>query len=214
MGLQELDLSVLDARGRACATFRAALTDLCFDRGFAALTVEDVCLRAGLGRAVFRSLYADLGECFLDTCASELHRYGRAVREARADATDWRGRLRATAYSLYRCLEEDERLRRLTVVEARAAGEAPALLIDAAIEPLYDLIDEGRAEPSAPSTLTRATAEFLGGAAFNEVYMASLRRGPLPPEREVVPKILYLTVLPYVGEAGAAEELAIPAPSN
>lgn len=136
----------------------------------------------------------------------------RTAMAVGAGAAEWRIRLRATAYALYRSLDHDERLRRFTAIEARAAGERSALMIDEAIESLCDLIDEGRAEPTAPSNLTRATAGFLAGAVFNEVYLSSRRHGPLPPEREVVPKMMYLTVLPYLGATVAAEELRIPPP--
>jgi AcrR family transcriptional regulator len=214
MGSQELGLGVREAQWNAAPLLRAALIDLCFDRGFASLTIGDVCRRAGLGPAVFWSHYRSLEDCFLQICAGELRRYGRLVAVAVAGTADWRTRLRAASYALYRAIGEDEALRRLVVVEARAAGERSALLVEEAIESLYDLIDEGRAGPWAAPTVTRATAEFLGGAIFNEVYVASARRAPLPPEREVVPKLMYLTVAPYRGSVEAAEELTIPPPGR
>lgn len=198
----------------ATRRFRTALIDLCFERGFADLTVGDVCRSAGLSPAVFRSHYPSLEDCFLQICGGELRRYRRIAAAAASGSGEWRARLRAAAYALYRTLDEDERLRRLTLVESRAAGERSARLIDEAIESVYDLIDEGRAQATAPSTLTRATAEFLGAAVFNELYLACGHRGPLPPEGEVVPKLMYLTVLSYRGPNQAAEELRIPPPSR
>jgi len=192
--------------------FRAALIDLCFERGFSSLTVEQLCRRAGLGHAAFWHLYADLEDCFFQTCRAELLRYRRRAAASRAGLGEWRHRLRATAYALYRFLDEDERRRRFTVVEARAAGERPVLLIAEEIETLFDLIDEGRAEPTAPPSLTRATAESLGGGIFNEIYVAAAHRGPLPPEAQFVPKLMYSAVLPYLGQASASEELEIPPP--
>lgn len=212
MGLQELDLSRSETQRHSAALIRDALAELCFDRGFAAVTVADLCRRSGLSPAEFRSLYGSLEECFFDVCAGEVRRYRKAASEASAGLTDWRSRLRATAYALYRSLGEDNRLRRLTIVEARGVDEATARLLDEAIEPICDLIDEGRAEPSAPTGLTRATAEFLAGAIFSEIYLSSLHRGPLPPEREMVPKMMYLTVLPYLGAPDATLELRTPPP--
>jgi AcrR family transcriptional regulator len=192
--------------------FRAALIDLCFERGFAALTVEDLCLRAGLGRAAFRERYGDLEDCFFHICRAELRRYRRRAAAARAGLGEWRHRLRATAYALYRFLAEDERRRRFTLVDARAAGERPKLLLEQEIEALFELLDEGRDEPTAPPTLTRATAESLAGGIFNELYLAAAHPGPLPLEAELVPEIMYSAVLPYLGPASAAEELEIPPP--
>lgn len=191
---------------------QSALIDLCFERGLSALTVTDVCRCADLSPAAFRSYYADLENCFLEICAAEHRRYRRIATAAAAGLGEWRDRLRATAYALHRSLDADERLRWLAIVEPRAAGGRAALLLDRSINSLYDLIDEGRAEPPAPQRLTRATAEFLGGAIFDEVFITSARRRPLRPEQEAVPEMMYLMVLPYLGEAAAAEELRNPPP--
>lgn len=201
-----------DCHAQAASPFRAALIDLCFERGFSAVTIEALCQRAGLARTAFKARYADLEDCFVQVCRGELQRYRRRAAAARAGRGEWRARLRGTAYALYRFLDEDERLRRFTLVEVRAAGERPALLIGEEIEALFDLIDEGRAEPTAPPTLTRATAESLGGAIFNEMYVVAGHAGPMPREEELVPQMMYSAVLPYLGAASASEELRIPPP--
>jgi AcrR family transcriptional regulator len=192
--------------------FRAALIDLCFERGLSNLTVADLCRRSGQRRAAFENRYADLADCFTEVAGAELRRYHRRAIAARAGLAEWRDRLRATTYAFYRYLDEDERLRRFILVEARVAGERPALLLGAEIEALYDLIDEGRSEPTAPPTLTRATAESLGGAIFNQIYLAAAHGGPLPAEAETVPVMMYAAVLPYLGVHSAAEELSIAPP--
>ena len=107
---------------------------------------------------------------------------------------DWRSRLRAATYTLYRHPEE-----------------RPALPLPEETEGLIDLIDEGRAEPAAPPTLTRVTAEGLGGAIFYQLVLAA-REGVPPPESELVPTLMYAAVLPYAGADRAAEELRIPPP--
>jgi AcrR family transcriptional regulator len=214
MGSQELDLSELELDRHApdaAAVLHRALIDLCFDRGFAAVSAEALCQRADLSSATFRSRHGSLERYFVQACRDEIRRYRGLAAAAASEAEDWRGRLRAVAYALYRSLGGDERRRHFILIEARA-GERSALLIDRALSSLYDLIDEGRAQPAAPARLTRATAEFLGGAAFNEVYLASGRRSSLPREEDVVPKMMYLTVLPYLGGAEALKELTTPPP--
>jgi AcrR family transcriptional regulator len=185
---------------------------ICFERGFAVVTAEALFRRADLDRAAFEDRYADLEDCFFHICRGEFGRYRRLAASARAGLADWRARLRATAYALYRYLDEDERLRRFTVVEVRGAGERPALLIGEKIEELSDLIDPGRAEPTAPPTLTRATAELLGGGIFKQIYLAVGHPGRMPREEQEVPEMMCSAVLPYLGAARAAEELEIPPP--
>jgi AcrR family transcriptional regulator len=125
---------------------------------------------------------------------------------------DWRTRLRVTTYALYRHLEEDERRRGL-LIEQHSAGGWPAGSIAAELEVFTDLIDEGRALPTAPPTLTRVTAESLGGAIFSQLYFAAAaRRRPPRSSERLVPNLMYAAVLPYVGAMAAADELGIPPP--
>jgi AcrR family transcriptional regulator len=114
-----------------------------------------------------------------------------------AEFDDWRARLRTTLYELYRKM---------------GAGEGASLPVGAEVEALFALIDEGRAEPTAPLTLTRVTAESLAGSIFWQLSLAAGREGPLPSEAELVPALMFPAVLPYVGPVAAAEELRIPPP--
>ncbi len=107
---------------------------------------------------------------------------------------DWRTRVRSAVYALYR--------------------RRAALPIGSGFEELADLIDEGRAEPSAPPTLTRATASALAGAIFHELCLDAGRHEALPSESDLVPMLMYSAVLPYAGADSAAEELRIPPPSR
>jgi len=159
----------------------------------------------------FSAATATLRSGLLQTARAELDRYHRRAEAARAGVDGWRPRLRVTAYALYRYLEEDDR-RRLLLAELRTAGERSELLVGAEIEELADLIDEGRYGPEAPASLTRVTAEALGGAIFHELFLAAAREGSPPPESELVPMLMYAAVLPYAGAAAAAEELRIPPP--
>lgn len=116
-----------------------------------------------------------------------------------AAVDDWRLRLRAVAYALYR--------RRQGRSPVPADGEVERL-----VERLVELIDEGRAEPTAPASLTRLTAEALGGAISSQLCFAAGRDGRPCPEEELVPTLLYTAVLPYIGADAAAEELRAQPP--
>lgn len=197
------------------ARIREALLDLCFERGLDNVTVAELCRRAGVGRSVFERHYTDLEECFFEVYRTELEGFRRRAAAAREEASDWPGRLRATAYALYRYLADDVRVRRLTVVDVRGGGERVQLLFAEEFEALIDLIDEGRREPGAPGSLTRATAEQVGGGIFGRIYLAGRTAGPMPAEEEIVPQMMYAAMLPYLGAGGAARELEIlPPPSG
>lgn len=195
------------------ARIRQALIDLCYDRGFAELRLNDVLTHADVDEATFRRDYADLEDCFFQVYSGELERFRRETEAARAGLVAWRDRLRATAYALYRFLAADPKVRWLTAVEVRAASERSQLLIGEEVEALFALIDEGRDErPDRGPALTRATAETLGGSIFTQIYVASGQKGAMPPEAEIVPPLMYMAVLPYLGEEAAREELERPPP--
>jgi hypothetical protein len=124
--------------------------------------------------------------------ASSATRSATATLPAPDVTAGWRDRLRAATYALH-----------------RRCRTHPAFPAEEEIEELVDLIDEGRAGPEAPASLTRVTAEALGGAIVYELCRA---RRASPPESELVPSLMYVAVLPYVGARAADEELRIPPP--
>lgn len=191
------------------ARIRRALIDLCWERGLAATTVPDLLARAGVEEASFHRHFSDLEDCFFQVYNGELERFRRETAAARAGWISWRDRLRATAYALYRFLAADDRIRWLTAVEVRQASERSQLLIGEEVEALFELIDEGRAE-RAPNGVTRMTAESIGGGVFSQIWVAAASKGPMPPEDEVVPPLMSMAVLPYLGEEAAEGERTMP----
>ena len=86
------------------------------------------------------------------------------------------------------------------------------ILVSEGIEALFDLIDERRGEPTAPAGMTRATAESVGGATFNQIFMAAGAQWPDAARVGDGPTLMYVAVLPYLGAALAAQEPEIPPP--
>jgi AcrR family transcriptional regulator len=193
---------------------REALLDLCAEQSVPEVTIDAICGRAGLPRQKFDGLYTGLEDCVVQIDQGEYERYERELAAAVKGKSSWRDRLRATAYALYRFMAADERVWKFVVVEVRIAGEQSRLLQGDQIAAHFDLIDEGRLEPTAPASLTRATAESVGGGIFNRIFATVGQGEPIPPEPEIVPQLMYGAVLPYLGPEVAKEELTIPAPPH
>jgi AcrR family transcriptional regulator len=191
---------------------REAMLDFCFEHGYAKLTVEELCRRSGVDRSAFERLYADLEDCFLDFYEPQMESFRRRMISAQAGHSSWRDRLRATAYDLLHFLREDERLTSFVMVESRSGGERAQLIFAEGIQPLFDLVDEGRQEMADPESLSRSTAEQIPGGIFNEIYAAVARHESLVAGPEVIPQMMYVAVLPYLGHDIALEELSIPPP--
>jgi AcrR family transcriptional regulator len=194
------------------ARLHDALLDLCFERGFTRVDLGALLARAGVDSATFAREFADLEDCFFAVFRTEVECYRRQRAALPPQPGNWRERVRAHAFSLYRFLAADERRSRFVLVDSRAAGERTLLFAGQLIEELFDLIDAGRRELADPDLLTRATAEAIGGGIFNQLYAILGRGGALPPEGEIIPQLMYCVVLPYLGPAAAMRELEIPPP--
>lgn len=175
-------------------------------------TVESVIERAGIDEAVFFRHFDDLEDCLYGTLQMQQRRLLDDVAAAGSGIPTWRDRLRATAYALFRFLWEDEKVTHFLVVAARSGGERVQLVWAAGFEQLFDIIDEGRAELDDPDSLSRGTAESVGGGIFSQLYAAIGRGPPFPTEEEIVPQLMYTAVLPYLGPEAALEELHTPPP--
>jgi AcrR family transcriptional regulator len=193
------------------ANLREALLDLCVERGYADLELEDLLERAGIDADAFHRSYSDLDAFFAAVLGQIYAEFFTRAQTAVVNQTGWRDRMRATAYALLRYLREDERVARLAAVEAQHAGEGAQRHFLETFNRLVDLIDEGSAEASGPDSPSRATALGVGGVVFARIQQA-VAEGELGLGEEEIPELMYAAVFPYLGADAADEELRIPPP--
>lgn len=192
---------------------REALLDLCVERGYADLRLEDLLGRAQVDAADFDARYADLDAFFNTVLGQAYAEFFELAQAAVAGVTGWRDRMRATAYALLRFLRADERVARLAAVEAQHGGEGALRLFVGTFNRLVDLLDEGSAEAGGPDSPGRATALGIGGVVFTRVQEA-VAEGELAKGEEEIPELMYAAVFPYLGAEAAEEELRIPPPDR
>lgn len=126
--------------------------------------------------------------------------YGREER--------WVDRLRASARELARFLREDPERARAMTVDVLSAGKRAQAIRDAGMQALVELIDNGRGELADPDSMSRATAEGIGGSIYNRIHL-EIAAGNCAGLERMVPHLMYVAVLPYLGSAAAARELSI-----
>jgi AcrR family transcriptional regulator len=202
-----------DASAQEADRLHEALLDLCAERGYAGLELQELLDRAGVDEAAFQRHYADLDACFNAVLGEVYGEFFAFAKEAVAGKQGWRDRMRATAYALLRFLRRDERVAHLAAVDAQAAGEGAQRLFLETFNRLVDLIDEGSAEASGPDSPSRATALGVGGVVFARIQEA-VAEGELALGEEEIPELMYGAVFPYLGAEAAAEELRIPPPPD
>jgi AcrR family transcriptional regulator len=115
---------LLDTRdGAARARVLEAITQVVADKGYAAMTVADVCRAARISRGTFYALFEGKEDAFL-----QAHRHGIDVLEARIEQAvheepgDWIARLRAGLRAYVETLADEPRFARTYVHEIHAAG--------------------------------------------------------------------------------------------
>jgi AcrR family transcriptional regulator len=187
------------------------LLDLCFERGLASMTVADLCARAEVDEADFHARYADLEDCFCDFYEEERDTVYAAIVEATEGVETWRDRMHATCYALYRTLARDERIVKFATTEVNVSGERARRLQLEGVIAVLERLDEGRAADERGAALSRGTAEAIAGVILTQLA-GSAEKGGLPPEEIVIPRMMYLGLLPYLGREVAREELDIPPP--
>lgn len=190
-----------------------ALVAVVCDRGFANATVEGVCDRAGVTTEVYHSHFADLEDGYrhlFEQGSTELLFF--AAQAFSAEST-WRGQIRAVAHTMYRFIAEDETRGRFLFVEVFGAGEAAMLVRDQGMAGMFELIDQGRNELDDPDSISRATAEGIGGGILQQIR-AAVERDELDAFRMKIPQLMYNVVRPYLGEDEARKELALPPPER
>jgi AcrR family transcriptional regulator len=194
------------------AQLHEALLDLCLERGLGSVTVAELCRRAGVDEADFHRRYADVEDAFCDFYEEERDAILAAIATATDGIEDWRARMRVTAYVIYRALGRDERVTNFTTSQVGIAGERARRIQIEGLTAMLEMLDEGREEAERGAGLTRGTAEAVTSGILAQLNAAAAK-GPLPPEREVVPEMLYLAFLPYLGQEAACAELRIPPPA-
>lgn len=197
------------AQSVAWQRLRDGLLGLNSERSLLELELPVLLERAGVSEADFRAEFSDLEDCLCSVYRVERDRILAEIAAASEPYSAWRDRVRATAYALWRAVSEDLRLTHFIFVDGRDTGERVKLEVEVAMNVIFDLLDEGRAEPGSHAT-SRATAESIGGSIWNQIA-AAVSSGEPMAER-VVKYMMYAVVMPYLGVEIAEQELEIEPP--
>jgi len=183
-----------------------ALIEIAAERGYAETTVEMILQRAALGRSSFDHHFRSKYDCFLSAWQEINETCMREMLEAYNSCEDWPDKLRAVACEIVESLRGD--LSRATFsVEVLAAGDAARARRDMTMRVVASLIDAGRNEMDDPESVPHTTAEALAGSAYGQVYARVVdgRADELP---ELIPQLMSVAVMPYLGIEAAMSELS------
>jgi AcrR family transcriptional regulator len=206
----------------------SAAAHVAAERGYGGMSVARVASRARVSRRTFYELFGDREDCFLALFDDALARATVVARDAVAVAghESWRERIRAGLAALLRFVDDEPALGSLLIVGALGGGPRVLERRGVALNALRRVVDEGRLQARSGHEPPPLTAEGVVGAVLSVIHARLLDQAALPSAvgssrsrsssgsslLSLLNPLMGVIVLPYLGRAAAARELARPAP--
>jgi len=189
-------------RDELAARLRAAALEVAGEEGYAALSVERILARAGVGRSSFYALFAGKDECYLAAYEEAAGELEEVLLGPCREASDWLDGLTASLAALARLLAERPAWAAAVLAEVRVAGGAAGARRKEVFERLSRAIDTARRETRSHHSPPPTTAPFIL-AGIESAAIRSLR-GLGPDFATAVPDLVYVAAVPYLGAEAAA----------
>jgi AcrR family transcriptional regulator len=177
------------------------------EKGFAALTVEDISVRAGVSRRTFYENFRGVEDCFAASYRQHAQELLAAVGGAAAAASDWQERARLALLAMLRYLARRPDLAHMAVIEVLGAGPAALAERDRAVALLTALVGD-EALAAAPDPAPRLLLEVIAGAILQLIY-ARVLAGRTHSLEELLPTIMYMVLVALHGPRGAASRAGL-----
>jgi len=180
-------------------------------KGYASARVSDICHSAGVTRPAFYALFEGKENAFLAAYRKGTGVLFHMVEDAYLDAPDWRPGIRAGLAVLLDVLASVPSFAAMAIVEIDAAGPAARQERDKFLG-RFQRFFAAAPRPAGPVG-SRQLAEAVIGGVYSMIYrhVAWENTAELP---ELLPALTYFVLAPFLGPAGAATELATPAPER
>ena len=176
-----------------------ATIDATHESGYARMNVEDIVRGAGVSRRTFYELFANKHDAFLAAFDAAADALMTAVRTATARETTFDGKVTAGVRALLETLAATPGPARVCIVESLVAGPDAIERRTDVMEAFARLLDD---DAPPVTDLPAITSEVIVGGIYETIYrrIAGGRVAELPA---LVPDLVELALLPYVGEAAA-----------
>lgn len=179
--------------------------------GYTGMTVAEIVSRAGVSRKTFYDTFTDREDCFLALLDATVAEAATLVAGEYSAARHWRTGIRAALGALLPLMESQPALAQLWVLETLKGGERALKRRAQLLDELARAINEGRVASSTRYEPPDVVAVGLVGGIL-EILRSRLLRSPTKPLTDLLGPLMYMIVLPYLGERSAREELTKPIP--
>jgi AcrR family transcriptional regulator/DNA-binding MarR family transcriptional regulator len=187
------------------------MADVVAERGAPTVTVAHIVARSGVSRRTFYELFSDREACLLAALDQAITHATAVVLPAYQTPGRWREQIRNALAALLQFFDEQPAMARLCVVESLAAGPEALEHRTRIVHTLIRAIDAGREEARAGKEPPPLAAEGVVGAVLAVIHtrLVEHNRNPLS---SLLPALMAMIVLPYLGQPAAEKELHKPTP--
>ena len=190
-----------------------AMLELVTTRRYENTEIAQILDLAGVSRADFDDLFASKEACAMAVFDRFLADYIATVQAAYDGEAQWPDSLRSAAYAVADWMVANPREVRFGTVEMLWAGDLAQARREEGFQTFVRMVDAGRARAAHPAAAPKYTAEGVIGSIAVMLTKELQHSGELNPHK-FIPEMMYLAVLPFMGEAAAARELSMPRPSD
>ncbi|HET7444428.1 MAG TPA: TetR/AcrR family transcriptional regulator [Solirubrobacterales bacterium] len=179
--------------------------------GYEGTAVRTVLDRTELYRQAFYDNFSSKEDCYLQAYDAALKRVEAGIRAAAAGEDSWCGQLRAGLGALLDFLDTEPNVGRALIVEVHPAGPPALAKREAALARARGFLDQGRAA-AATGTNGREPPRLAPEGIASGIHMVVYSRLAAGEEgglRALLPELMYVAVLPYLGPQAARQELAL-----
>jgi AcrR family transcriptional regulator len=176
------------------------------ERGYEAVTAQEVADRIGISRDRFQRRCGSKEACFAEAYEQAADELCESLLRSGRGAGSWRDGFRAALAELLRFVAEQPLLARALLVEVRAARGQAWVKHQQVVERLVAAIDSAREEPGALPSANPMTAGFMAGA-IEESISLEIGAGRAAEAERLLPELCHFVVLNYFGEDEAWLEL-------
>jgi AcrR family transcriptional regulator len=172
-----------------------ALASVVAEKGYPAMTVNDIASRASISLSTFYAHFADKEEAMLAAVDSGSAQMLATALPAFRRAPDWPNAVRGAFGAMFAWCAAEPEYTTLGAIDVYAAGKRVLERRDQVIEGMQALLVPGyELKPDAPPV----AAEAIGGAIYSMIY-DQVRRGAIESLSELAPLATYVTLAPFIG---------------
>jgi AcrR family transcriptional regulator len=190
------------------ARILVGVAEVVADKGYAAMSVEDIVRRSGVSRRTFYDQFSDKQSAFFASFDALNGQILTATTAAFSSTGDWPEQVRRGLATLLGMLADDRAFARMAFLEMAMTGPDGLRRLEASIAGFQTLLVPGEAMTEHP---VPTEVPHMIGAAIAELVRRYAVRDDIASVARSLPAAVYLCLVPYIGPSRAWAESQVAA---